>query len=172
MHKQKRRQKALFVASVQGAIIAITNSLILVPLIGVRLSKLVNAEHMTRLAILAVNARNVPMPGKFEGNADPELAEFLYERSMQGWQDADKGESDYGGWYCLFIFEGTDVKVAEADDRGILARLGNAYVCHEDSNGFWTCSVFDTAEEARRDYDSAPEWGANDALLDMVEQES
>lgn len=98
------------------------------------------------------------MPGKFEFNSDPELAEFLYERSLNGWQDAEKGSSDQGGWYCLFVFEDTDIKVSESDNRGILARLGAAYVCHEDENGFWMCSEFDSVEDARKDFDSAPEW--------------
>jgi hypothetical protein len=109
------------------------------------------------------------MPGKFEGNSDPEMAEYLYERSMNGWQNEDKGESDYSGWHCLFIFDDeqlpTDIGNAE-----IVKRLGRAYVCTEDNFGFWTCQVFDSSEEARTYYEQLPDFGANDALLALSEE--
>lgn len=114
------------------------------------------------------------MPGKFEGNADEVLAEYLYERAMNGWQDEDKGESDYSGWHTLFIF-GNGFKAAPMrrnfDSTDVIEApdpIKPAYVCTEDSNGFFTCVAFETVEGARTYYDALPDWGANDAVIDMT----
>jgi hypothetical protein len=63
------------------------------------------------------------MFGKFEGNADQDLAEFLYELSMVGC-DEDLGEVDSFGWYGLLI---------HVYGKGKM----KSYIVHEDSYGFF-----------------------------------
>ena len=100
------------------------------------------------------------MPGKFEGNSDPEVAEYLYERSMNGWQSEEKGESDYSGWHCLFLFDNEQRNLDPLDvSLDVIDRLQTAYVCTEDSQGFWTCEGFDSEEEARSYYNQKPDFG-------------
>ncbi len=39
--------------------------------------------------------------GKFEGNADQDLAEYLYKQSLDGWNDEEIGDVEGFGWYGL-----------------------------------------------------------------------
>jgi hypothetical protein len=104
------------------------------------------------------------MPGKFEGNADQAMAQYLYQLSMNNWQDEDKGESDYSGWHSLFIFYGKpQPPIITVDDAVMVPAhpLKQAYVCTEDANGFFTCIAFETVNGARKYYDDLPDWGEN-----------
>lgn len=44
------------------------------------------------------------MPGKFERNSDPKLAEYLYGLTLEGRQDAEAGDvNQYGFWVALLL---------------------------------------------------------------------
>lgn len=82
------------------------------------------------------------MPGKFEGNHDEPLAERLYMLTMDSSQVADLGESDGFGWYALI------------ED---FAPRDGWYICHEDSQGFWTVDIGPVSEREAKDAWSALE---------------
>jgi hypothetical protein len=68
-----------------------------------------------------------PGPGKFEGCEDLETAERLYAITLDGGCDEEDGSVDEGGWIGL---------------------IGEAIVT-EDSQGFFTYTLFDSEAAAR-----------------------
>lgn len=66
-------------------------------------------------------------PGKFEGNSDEELAERLYENTLESGQEEDFGSVDEGGWFALV-----------ADYQSIGEQTDRLYIVEQDSQGFFT----------------------------------
>lgn len=67
-------------------------------------------------------------PGKFEGNENPGLASRLYDCTVDGWCDDQRGSVDEGGWY------------------GLLGR----FIVTEDDRGFFSYEKFQNEREAER----------------------
>ncbi len=74
-------------------------------------------------------------PGKFEGNADQDLAEYLHKLSLDGWTDEEIGDVEGFGWYGL---------LTQVAGRGKL----KSYIIHEDSQGFFNYTTYDTQDLA------------------------
>lgn len=66
-------------------------------------------------------------PGKFEGNANPGLAEAIYDRAIAGWNDDVTGSID---WYFY------------------VGRLGR-FLLYENDRGFVTLEEFPNEDAAR-----------------------
>ncbi len=76
-------------------------------------------------------------PGKFEGNASQELAEKLYDVTLDGYCDDLAGDVAEGGWFGLILdFE------------------GSSYIVEEDSQGFFTYHDQSNADDARRAFEA------------------
>lgn len=80
-------------------------------------------------------------PGKFEGAADQDIAEYLYD--IIGWQGTDEEEGSVTEW--PFTWFGLLTNVAEMG--------GLSYIVSEDEQGFFDYEEFDTAEEAKERWD-------------------
>ena len=89
------------------------------------------------------------MPGKFEGNADEELAERLYDATLEGMCDEEIGSSQELGWFGRFI-----------DRPGPFY-----YILSEDSNGFFDYNQYDTLPELNKD------WEEIEAMYEAFEPE-
>ena len=74
--------------------------------------------------------------GKYEGNADQDLAEYLHKYSLDGC-DEELGDVQNFGWYglLLHIIKGTLSK-------------GKSYIIHEDSQGFFDYTTYGTKTQA------------------------
>ena len=74
--------------------------------------------------------------GKFEGCADTQLAEYLYNITMESGQDKEAGDvQDYGCWYGLILN---------------VSGIGKfkSYIVTEDGQGFFDYEEFDTVGQA------------------------
>lgn len=80
------------------------------------------------------------MKGKFEGNPDEQLAEYLHQLSMEGC-DEDLGDVQDFGWYGL-IFHVI---------KGNLSK-GQSYIVHEDNYGFFDYTKYDSKSKALEDW--------------------
>lgn len=79
-------------------------------------------------------------PGKFEGNANPGLAERIYEKSLEGWNDAETGSVEWHFHVSLLgrflLFEDTQGFVTlEEFPSDIVAQ--EAFSGHERAYGDW-----------------------------------
>ena len=74
--------------------------------------------------------------GKFEGCADQELGQKIYELTMEGC-DAELGEVESFGWYGLLL---------NVD--------GKNYIVSEDNNGFFDYTEYDTIDEVTTAWDN------------------
>jgi hypothetical protein len=72
--------------------------------------------------------------GKFEGNADQDLAEYLHKLSLE-WADETLGDVETFGWYGL---------LTQVAGKGKL----KSYIIHEDSQGFFDYTTYDTKAQA------------------------
>ena len=72
-----------------------------------------------------------PEPGKFEGNGSRRLAKALYALAGDGLSTALGDVQDFG-WY------------------GLILRRAHGYIVHEDSQGFFDYTLFDTVDEAQQ----------------------
>ena len=72
--------------------------------------------------------------GKFEGNADQDLAEYLHKLSLDGC-DEELGDVQNFGWYGLITH---------------VAGIGKmkSYIIHEDNYGFFDYTTYDTKASA------------------------
>lgn len=77
------------------------------------------------------------MPGKFEGAIDEQIAEELYDLSLEGGADEEMGDvQEVGHFFMLF----TDM-----EEYG-----GKSFILCEDNFGFVDYDEFDTAEAAEK----------------------
>lgn len=85
-----------------------------------------------------------PGPGKFQANRSLEESQILYEHSLDG-SHPDFGESDGFGWF-IFIdtegFTGLEKSVCTSP----------AYICREDSQGFFEVAWFNSVEDAHTEW--------------------
>lgn len=83
-----------------------------------------------------------PGPGKFEGNPSLEASEILYQHVLDNSHD-NVGEQDTFGFYTLIMqhsLTGTERTVCDAA----------AYICEDDSQGFFTYTPYSDVQEAVR----------------------
>ena len=60
-----------------------------------------------------------PHPGRFEGNYDPELAEVLWDLTLDGAHEAECGTAETTGWYAL-VWLGSHSYVIRQDSDGFV----------------------------------------------------
>jgi len=79
--------------------------------------------------------------GKFEGNADQKLAEYLYNCVGESWQDDEIGNVETFGWYAIIKS---------------LPGIGKfkSYIVHEDNYGFFDYTEYNTVKEAQKEFDN------------------
>jgi hypothetical protein len=77
-----------------------------------------------------------PGSGKFAGCADADVAEALYDMTLEGGANEEIGSVQELGWYGLLIDTGV---------QGVPHAIVN-----EDSDGFFTYQEFQTEDAARR----------------------
>jgi hypothetical protein len=86
-------------------------------------------------------------PGKFEGNEDQDVAEILYDATMNGMQDEEVGDvSETGMWSG--IFRGVEVRDGELQDG-----FSGGYIVQEDEQGFFTYTEFEDDEELEKSWE-------------------
>lgn len=89
------------------------------------------------------------MPGKFEGNESEEVAEILYDATLNGMVDEEIGDvQEYGLWTA--IFRGVKVENGELLD----AEKGG-YIVEEDERGFFDYMYFDQNNELEEEWQRA-----------------
>jgi hypothetical protein len=86
-------------------------------------------------------------PGKFEGNEDQDVAEILYDATLNGMVDEEAGDvQEHGMWSG--IFRGVEVEDGELKDGA-----SGGYIVQEDEQGFFTYAEYDTDEELNEEWD-------------------
>jgi hypothetical protein len=78
------------------------------------------------------------MAGKFEGNTDEKLAEYLHQISLDGC-DEELGDVQSFGWYGLLL---------QLSGKGKL----KSYIIHEDEQGFFDYCTYNTQVQAKEDW--------------------
>jgi hypothetical protein len=98
------------------------------------------------------------VPGRYQHNRDPHLAELLHHVTEQGWGNDSVGDLDEDGFYAtLLIVEPAErQEVTEAFDRPIPA--GN-WILTQDQQGFVTVDQYPTPAAARHAFDHLPDLG-------------
>jgi hypothetical protein len=86
-------------------------------------------------------------PGKFEGNEDQDVAEILYDATMNGMQDEEAGDVQETGMWSG-IFRGVEVRDGELQDG-----FPGGYIVQEDEQGFFTYTEFDDDEELEKSWE-------------------
>jgi hypothetical protein len=73
--------------------------------------------------------------GKFEGNADQDLAEYLHKLSLDGCNDRELGDVQDFGWYGLLLH---------------IAGKGRmkSYIVHNDNYGFFDYTEYNNKDSA------------------------
>jgi hypothetical protein len=73
--------------------------------------------------------------GKFEGNTDQQLAEYLYDLLGESYEYNNLGDASTFGFYALFLN---------------VAGIGKmkSYIVHEDSQGFFSYTIYHTKQSA------------------------
>lgn len=80
------------------------------------------------------------MSGKFDGNEDYYLAEYLHQLSLEGC-DKELGDVQDFGWFGLIL----------NIIKGNLSK-GQSYIVHEDNYGFFDYRVYNTVKESEEEW--------------------
>jgi hypothetical protein len=96
------------------------------------------------------------VPGRYEHNPDPRLAELLHQVTEEGWGNDSVGDLDEDGFHAsLVIVEPAErQELSEAFDRAVPA--GN-WVLTEDQQGFVTVDQYPTPAAARHAFEHLPD---------------
>jgi hypothetical protein len=96
------------------------------------------------------------VPGRYEHNRDPQLAELLNEVTEEGWGNDSVGDLDQDGFHAsLLIVEPVEQQeLVEAFDRDIPA--GN-WILTEDQQSLVTVDQYPTPQAARHAFDHLPD---------------
>ncbi len=96
------------------------------------------------------------MPGRYEHNRDPQLAELLHEVTADEWGNDSVGDLDQDGFHAslLIIEPAEQQELTEAFDRAIPA--GN-WIVTEDHHGFVILDQYPTPAVARYAFDHLPD---------------
>jgi hypothetical protein len=95
---------------------------------------------------------DIPGPGKFEGNDSLIVSKFLYNYTLDGFQDEQYGSVTEPSfiWEALIVID-WGMFPGEGYDP-LMDILKPAYIVWEDSHGFFSYVGYDTEEEARNQY--------------------
>jgi hypothetical protein len=98
------------------------------------------------------------VPGRYEHNRDPQLAELLYHVAEEGWGNDSVGDLDQDGFHAslLIVEPAEQQELTEAFDRAIPA--GN-WILTQDQQGFITVDQYPTPTAARYAFDHLPDYG-------------
>jgi hypothetical protein len=96
------------------------------------------------------------VPGRYEHNPDPRLAELLHEVTEQGWGDDSVGDLDEDGFHAslLIIEPAEQQELKEAFDRAIPA--GN-WILTQNRQGFVTVDQYPSPAAARHAFEHLPD---------------
>jgi hypothetical protein len=96
------------------------------------------------------------VPGRYEHNRDPQLAELLHEVTEQGWGNDSVGDLDQNGFHAslLIVEPAEQQELTEAFDHAIPA--GN-WILTEVQQGFVTVDQYPTPQAARYAFDHLPD---------------
>ena len=84
-------------------------------------------------------------PGKFDDN----VAEFVYERTLDGWGSEQLGDVQSFGYYELVVFGSDDPLKVQMED-GSVEVWGEAAILMENNQGFVYVDYYDTVAEAQQ----------------------
>jgi hypothetical protein len=99
-------------------------------------------------------------PGKFEGNEDQEVAEILYDATMNGMQDEEAGDvQEHGMWSA--IFRGVEIEDGELKDGAT-----GGYIVQEDEQGFFSYAEYEDDDELNE------EWNRIMATYEEMDEEA
>jgi hypothetical protein len=98
------------------------------------------------------------MPGRYEHNPDPQLAELLHHVTEQGWGNDSAGDLDQDGFHAslLIVEPAEQQELTKAFDRAIPA---GSWIVTEDPQGFVTADQYPTPAAARHAFDHLPDLG-------------
>jgi hypothetical protein len=96
------------------------------------------------------------VPGRYEHNHDPQLAELLHYVTAEGWGNDSVGNLDEDGFHAsLLIVEPTEQQeLSEAFDRAIPV---GSWIVTEDQQGFVILDRYPTPAAARYAFDHLPD---------------
>jgi hypothetical protein len=98
------------------------------------------------------------VPGRYEHNHDPQLAELLHHVTEQGWGNDSVGDLDQDGFHAslLLIQPAEQQELTDAFDRAIPA---GSWILTEDQQGFVILEQYPTPAAARHAFDHLPDSG-------------
>jgi hypothetical protein len=93
------------------------------------------------------------VPGKYEYNPDPALAELLHTVTLEGWGNDSVGDVDQDSFHAslLIVEPAEQAELTDAFDRQI--PVGN-FIVTEDEHGFVTIDEYPTPHRARYAFNS------------------
>jgi hypothetical protein len=96
------------------------------------------------------------MPGRYDHNPDPRLAELLHEVTEEGWGNDSVGDLDRDGFHAslLIVEPAEQQELAEAFDRDIPV---GSWIVTEDQQGFVILDQYPTPAAARHAFDNLPD---------------
>jgi hypothetical protein len=96
------------------------------------------------------------LPGRYEHNRDPQLAELLHHVTEEGWGNDSLGDLDEDGFHAslLIVEPAEQQEFSEVFDRAIPA--GN-WILTEDQRGFVTVDQYPTPAAARYAFEHLPD---------------
>jgi hypothetical protein len=89
------------------------------------------------------------VPGKYQHNPDPALAELLHTVTLQGWGNDSVGDVQEDGFAAslLLVEPAEQQELTDAFDQPVPA---GSFIVHEDQQGFVTVDQYPTPFHARR----------------------
>jgi hypothetical protein len=96
------------------------------------------------------------VPGPYEHNRDPQLAELLHEVTAEGWGNDSVGDLEEDGFHAslLLVEPAERQELTEVFDRDVPA--GN-WIVTEDQQGFVIVDQYPTPAAARHAFDHLPD---------------
>ena len=98
-------------------------------------------------AMVELGQNDRPGPGKFEGNPSRTISEVLHDWTLDGSIDAELGDVEGFGWYGLIV-------EISPKDTVICALWGKSFIVHEDNQGFFDYTEYETEKTAREDWEA------------------
>jgi len=99
------------------------------------------------------------VPGRYEHNPDPQLAELLHHVTEQGWGNDSVGDLDQDGFHAslLIIEPAEQQELTQAFDRDIPA---GSWIVTEDQQGFVILDQYPTPQAAWYAFGHLPDYGS------------
>jgi hypothetical protein len=96
------------------------------------------------------------VPGRYEHNHDPQLAELLHQVTEEGWGNDSVGDLDEDGFHAslLIVEPAEQPELTDAFDHAIPA---GSWILTEDQQGFVTVEQYPSSAAARHAFDHLPD---------------